>query len=440
MEDFNLVKKVYFLGIGGIGVSALARMFIHDNKAVFGSDTSPSEIIDELVKVGANVFIGQDLEHIPLDTDLVIYSIALDIFVPEFMKKVRERVKKVISYPEALSVISKNKFTIAISGTHGKTTTTAMVAKILIDANLDPTVIVGSILKDVKSNFIAGKSKPARMPNGEAGGYLVVEACEYCRSFLKINPTVVGITTIDDDHLDYYKDSSDIENAFKEFVTKVPEDGAVVGNLNDEKIKEAASVSESKIINSEDFYDESLLLKIPGVHNRKDASVALAIADFIGIPKEVAIKSIKEFSGTWRRFEYKGETSNGAKIYDDYGHHPAEIKATIAGTREAYPSSKIIVVFQPHLFSRTKLLLSDFKKAFVDADKVILLPIYPAREEFDSTIKTDDIITENSKNIEMAKDFSDASKKAFEYGNKGDVVLVMGAGDVYEVTNLLLGI
>ena len=438
MNDFNSVKKVYFLGIGGIGVSALARMFIHDNKAVFGSDTASSEIIDELTKAGANVFIGQDLGHIPADTDLVIYSIALDIFVPEFMKQVREKIENVISYPEALSIISKNKFTIAIAGTHGKTTTTAMVAKILIDANLDPTVIVGSILKDVKSNFIAGKSKPARMPNGEVGGYLVVEACEYCRSFLKINPTIVGITTIDDDHLDYYKDSADILSAFKEFVTKIPNEGAVIGNLNDEKIRETTSVSKSKIINSEDFYDEFLLLKVPGVHNRKDASVALAIADCIGISKDVAIKSIKEFSGTWRRFEYKGETKKGAKIYDDYGHHPAEIKATIAGTREAFPSSKIIVIFQPHLFSRTKLLLSDFQKAFDVADKTILLPIYPAREEFDPTIKTDDIITENSKNIQMAKDFFDAAEIASNLADKNDVILVMGAGDVYEVTNLLL--
>ena len=313
-----------------------------------------------------------------------------------------------------------------------------MVAKILIDANLDPTVIVGSILKDVKSNFIAGKSKPARMPNGEVGGYLVVEACEYCRSFLKINPTIVGITTIDDDHLDYYKDSADILSAFKEFVTKIPNEGAVIGNLNDEKIRETTSVSKSKIINSEDFYDEFLLLKVPGVHNRKDASVALAIADCIGISKDVAIKSIKEFSGTWRRFEYKGETKKGAKIYDDYGHHPAEIKATIAGTREAFPSSKIIVIFQPHLFSRTKLLLSDFQKAFDVADKTILLPIYPAREEFDPTIKTDDIITENSKNIQMAKDFFDAAEIASNLADKNDVILVMGAGDVYEVTNLLL--
>lgn len=442
MNDFNTVKKVYFLGIGGIGVSALARMFLYENKAVFGSETSPSEITDELTKEGATICVGNNLEHIPTDTDLVIYSIALDIFAPEFMKQVREKIKnrgdlvsenRVLSYPEALSIISKNKFTIAISGTHGKTTTTAMVAKILIDAGLDPTVIVGSLLKDlsaqagVKSNFIAGKSR-----------YLVVEACEYCRSFLKINPTVVGITTIDDDHLDYYKDSDDILSAFKEFVQKVPKDGVVVGNLNDEKIKEATSVSNSKIINSEDFFDSNLSLKVPGVHIKKDASVALAIADFIGIPKEVAIKSIKEFSGTWRRFEYKGETSKGAIVYDDYGHHPAEIKATISGAKEMYPNSKIIVVFQPHLYSRTKSLLSEFRQAFNAADKAILLPIYPAREVFDPTIKTDDIITTDSKNIEMAKDFSDAANKSSDFANKGDVILVMGAGDVYEVTNIIL--
>ncbi len=427
MDDFTLVKKVYFLGIGGIGVSAIARMFIHEGKSVFGSDTAPSEIIDELKKAGANIFIGQDMEHIPSDTDLVIYSIALDKFAPEFMKQVREKIRNVISYPESLSVVSKNKFTIAICGTHGKTTTTAMVAKILIDAGLDPTVVVGSILKDVKSNFIAGKSK-----------YFVVEACEYCRSFLKINPTVIGITTIDDDHLDYYKDSNDILLAFKEFVSKIPSEGAVVGNLNDKKIKEATEASRSKIVNSEDFFDPNLSLKIPGEHNRKDASVALAIADIIGVPKEISIASIKEFSGTWRRFEYKGETKNGVKIFDDYGHHPAEIKATISGAREAFPTSKIIVVFQPHLYSRTKLLLPDFQRAFDSADKTVLLPIYPAREEFDPTISSENIITGDSKNIEMAKDFNDAAQRSLSYANSGDVILVMGAGDVYEVTGIIL--
>lgn len=208
--------------------------------------------------------------------------------------------------------------------------------------------------------------------------------------------------------------------------------------MNDEKINEAVKASSVKIVSSEEFFDKNLALKIPGEHNRKDASIALAIANLIGIPKEKALESVKEFSGTWRRFEYKGETKKGTKVYDDYGHHPAEIKATIAGTKEMYPSSKIIVVFQPHLYSRTKSLLNEFRKAFEGADKTILLPIYPAREEFDPTIKTEDIISEDSKNIEMARDFSDAAAKAIQYGNQNDVILVMGAGDVYEVSGLLL--
>ena len=179
-------------------------------------------------------------------------------------------------------------------------------------------------------------------------------------------------------------------------------------------------------------------MKIPGEHNRKDASVALAISDLIGVPAQEALISIRNFSGTWRRFEYKGETKGGAKVYDDYGHHPAEIKATISGAREAFPNSKIIVVFQPHLYSRTKLLLSDFQKAFNVADRTILLPIYPAREEFDPTISSENIITADSKNIEMAKDFNDAATKVLQYANSQDVLLVMGAGDVYEVSSMLL--
>ena len=264
--DLKSVKKPYFLGIGGIGVSAIAKMMLLEGKHVGGSDTAPSDIIKELQKVGADILIGQDVKHIPKDTNLVIYSIALDKFATAFMKDVRKKVKNVISYPEALGVISKDKYTIAICGTHGKTTTTAMIAKILIDAKMDPTVIVGSLMSDVKSNFVAGKSK-----------YLVVEACEYNRSFLEINPTVVGITTIDADHLDYYKNLDEITSAFKEFVLKVPDEGLVVGCDCDKRIEDVMSVSASNIVNSCNYYDPNLKLKIPGEHNRKNASVALAL-------------------------------------------------------------------------------------------------------------------------------------------------------------------
>jgi len=426
MIDFKEVKKVYFLGIGGIGVSAIARMFLHEGMEVCGSDTAESEITTELMNEGALIFIGQDISHIPEDADLVIYTIAIEKFAPDFLNEVRKKIKNVISYPETLSIISKNKYTIAICGTHGKTTTTAMVAKIMIDAGLDPTVIVGSILNDVHSNFIAGKSK-----------YLVVEACEYCRSFLEINPTVVGITTIDNDHMDYYKDEEDILSAFAEFTDKATE--IVVGNVKNDKIQKV--VGNKKSIDSDDFFDKNLRLKIPGEHNRRNASVALAIAEFLGVPKNSAIASLENFSGTWRRFEYKGKTNSGAIVYDDYAHHPAEIKATLLGARELYPEKEITIVFQPHLYSRTKIFLDDFAEVLSKADHIIITDIYAAREENDNSISgkiLTDKITQENKNTLFISDFKDIALELQKNASEKDIIIIMGAGDISQLPEILL--
>ncbi|MCX6717200.1 MAG: Mur ligase family protein [Candidatus Taylorbacteria bacterium] len=267
-----------------------------------------------------------------------------------------------------------------------------------------------------QTNFIAGKSR-----------YLVVEACEYRRSFLNIEPDIAVITNIDNDHLDYYKDIKDIQNAFGEFTKKVPEKGYIVCDEKDTLVREAiknspykvsadgkskifwASAEEAdasaepllgkaKIVFSNQFKSK-LKMKIPGEHNLKNAEKALAVAHLLEIDKKKAIMSLEEFSGTWRRFEFKGETDCGTLVYDDYGHHPTEIKATLKGAREFFSAKggsayggggkKIVAVFQPHLFSRTKLLLNDFAQSFKDADEIILAPIYPAREAFDPTISSD---------------------------------------------------
>ncbi len=408
--DLTTIKKPYFLGIGGIGVSAIARMMMHEGKQVAGSDSADSELIGELRKAGADITIGNDINHIPAGTDLVVYSIAVPRFAGDFFASVQAAFPNVLSYPEVLSIVSKDKYTIAIAGTHGKTTTTAMVAKILMDAGFDPTVIVGSILKDAKTNFIAGKSK-----------YLVVEACEYCRSFLEINPTVIGITTIDDDHLDYYKDHADIVSAFEEFKAKVAKDG--------------------KVFESGDEFDPTLKLKIPGDHNRKNANLALKIAEYLGIPKDKARESVENFAGTWRRFEYKGKTASGALVYDDYGHHPTEIAATLQGARELYPDKKITVIFQPHLYSRTKILFNDFVSALAKADNVIIAPIYFAREEPDPTVSSEMLaekIKEINPNTLYLETFEDIKKHIESSATENDVILVMGAGDITEVSDLLV--
>ncbi|MFA6226864.1 MAG: UDP-N-acetylmuramate--L-alanine ligase [Candidatus Paceibacterota bacterium] len=425
----NTSKNIHFIGIGGIGISAIARMMLADGKKVSGSDASGSEIIDSLKKLGAEIKIGHNTENLPKDTDLVIYTVAISKENPEFIEAGKRKIK-MLTYAEALHEISKDKFTIAVSGTHGKTTTTAMIAKVLIDAGLDPTVIVGSLIKsDEKSgfatNFIAGRSK-----------YFVVEACEYKRSFLNIEPTIVAITNIDNDHLDYYKDIKDIQSAFNKFAKKAPEKGFVICNIKDKNISGATAGISAKIVNWADFKADKLRLKVPGEHNKKDASVALAVAHLLGIDKKKAEKSLEGFVGTWRRFEYKGETKSGVIVYEDYAHHPTEIKATLKGAREMFPKQKIVVVFQPHLFSRTKLLLRDFGKAFSDADEILLAPIYPAREAFDPTISSEILAEEINKNKKTAQSFTsfeDIEKELINKLKKGDILITMGAGEAYKI-------
>ena len=420
-------KNIHFIGIGGIGVSAVARMLLLEGKNISGSDMSESKAVEELRKFGAKIKIGHSAKNIPENTDLVIYTIAIDKENPELKEVVNRKINK-LTYPEALKEISKNKYTIAVSGTHGKTTTTAMIAKIMLDAGLDPTIIVGSFLKGHESNFIAGKSK-----------YFVVEACEYRKSFLNIKPTIALITNIDNDHLDFYKDIADIQNAFHEFTSHVEKDGYIIADVKNSRVKPVLKGLKGNIIDSKKYFDSKLKLKVPGNHNREDASLALALSDILGINHKNALKSLKDFSGTWRRFEYKGKTKNEALIYDDYGHHPTEIKATLAGAREYFGKKKIIVVFQPHLYSRTKILLNDFAKAFKDADEVLITPIYAAREKFDSTI-TSEILAKKIKNTKVTtfKNFEDVEIYLYKNLKKGNVLMTIGAGDIYKIGENLL--
>lgn len=435
--DLSKIKNVHFIGIGGIGISAVARMMLHDGKAVTGQDMQEGEVISELRKVGANITIGQSFDNIPADVDLIVYTIAIDTYDRELAKKIKTQNEiPVRSYPQMLDIISRDKYTIAVSGTHGKTTTTAMIAQILRGVEYDPTVIVGSLLVGEKSNFIAGKSK-----------YFVVEACEYRRSFLNINPKILVITNIDNDHLDYYKDIEDIKSAFHEMAMKVPTDGFVVCNPSDVHITDVVKGINAKVINWNDFYYKNLKLKIPGIHNKKDAAAATAAADLLGISRSDSEKFLKEFSGTWKRFEFRGVLSQGSLLYDDYAHHPTEIMATLEGFRELYPKNdgwKITVVFQPHLFSRTKLLLDDFAKSFSDADRVLLLPIYYAREVDDGTINSEILANEINKNTDNAKAFTDFEstekyiKTLLVNMDSKDILVTMGAGEASKVGDFLL--
>ncbi len=422
-------KNIHFIGIGGIGVSAVARMMLAEGKNVSGSDISKSEITDELEKLGAKFKLGQSADMIPKDTDLIIYSPAVTVYDPNLLGEIKKKGIQALSYPESLHEISKDKFTIAVSGTHGKTTTTAMIAKVMIDAGLEPTVIVGSLLKEHKSNFIAGK-----------GEYFVVEACEYRNSFLNILPTIALVTNIDNDHLDFFKDIADIQKSFTKFVKEVPADGYIICNPKDKKVEPILHNVEAKVVDSTGFKDSKLKLKVPGVHNIRNAEMALAVAHILGIDKHKALKSLENFEGTWRRFEYKGETAEGVIIYDDYGHHPTEIKATLSGAREFFGNKKITVVFQPHLYSRTKLLLNDFSHAFKDADTVVLAPIYAAREAPDLAISSDILADKIGDKATSLKNFAYIEKYLKFNLKTGDVLITMGAGDVYKTGESLLRI
>ena len=425
--------KVHLVGIGGIGVSALARMFLGEGPpagGVSGSDRDPSPITEELARLGVKIFFGHRAENLPPDADLVIYTIAVPPDNPELLAAKRLGIKT-LSYPEALGEISARKFTIAVAGTHGKTTTTAMLAKIFIDAGLDPTVIVGSILPTQKSNFIFGRSK-----------YFIVEACEYRRSFLNLSPRILVITNIDNDHLDYYRDLADIESAFAELAGKLPADGALVCDRNDERLKSVLLNTRCLTFDYRQLPTTDLKCSVPGGPNKRNAQAALAVAAVVGIDQSVARRSLETFSGTWRRFEFKGRTAGGALVYDDYAHHPTEIRATLAGARELFPDQKIVVIFQPHLYSRTKLLLNDFATSFHGADQVIVLPIYAAREPFDASISAEilaEAITKQGVPARAVSGFESASNYLQNLKpNPYNLILTMGAGDIFQLAENLV--
>ncbi|MDD5568815.1 MAG: Mur ligase family protein [Candidatus Pacebacteria bacterium] len=430
--------KIYFIGIGGIGVSALAQYYLQKGDKVFGSDAYASEMTEMLSKLGANIVIGpQKKENISANPafassseaqyDLVIYSPAVKNDNPELMEA-KGRGIKCLSYPEALGEMTKEKYTIAIAGTHGKSTTTAMVALILIKAGLDPTVVVGTKLKEFgNSNFRMGKSK-----------YFVIEACEHEESFLNYRPQIAVITNIEGDHLDYYKTLENIKRAFNEFAGQVPEDGFVIKGRN-AQIETKAKISNFSLEeNKEDAQKIKAILKVPGDYNILNGLAALGVARLLNISDEVSLMALSQFYGSWRRFDTIDLP--GFTLIDDYAHHPTEIGAMLASAREKYKDKKILCVFQPHQYQRTQFLWSDFinvfKKALAEkwVDDLILLDVYDVigREGGD--------IAKNYNSKILAEKIGEKciylsdSTKLEEYFSGKEVVIMMGAGNIYNLS------
>jgi len=426
--DFKKIRSIYFIGIGGIGVSALAKMALLYGKRVYGSDKNVSPVTEKLAKDGAKIFIGHTKNNIPKNIDAIIYTIAIPKDNPE-LKEAEKRKIPLYTYPQALGFLSREKETIAIAGTHGKTTTTAMVHEILSAGKKAPTTIVGSFLNGKRENFITGKGK-----------YFVVEACEYGKSFMNLSPKIAVITNIDNDHLDYYKTLDNVIRAFCDFARKVPKNGHIIANLEDQNIRKALRGVSAPVIDYTTIRMETPL-SVLGEHNRKNAQAAYATGKLLKISDKSIRHALKNFKGTWRRQEYKGKTAKGALIYDDYAHHPTEIKATLAAFRDRFPKEKITIVFQPHLYSRTKFLFDGFTRALSAADSVFILPIYAAREKPTRGVTGEKLamaIKKKNPHTLYIESFAIAAEKLSGSVGKNDIVITIGAGDVYIIGKLML--
>ena len=421
-------KRIHCVGIGGIGVSALAQLLQHEGHIVSGSDRSPSHVTALLEKKGIEVLIGHD-KPLPADVEFVIYSDAVPADNPERAEALKRGIPQ-MTYFEALGKVSEGKRTIAVCGTHGKTTTTAMITKMLVDLGASPTAIIGSLTKDFESNFVAGDSD-----------LFVVEACEYRRHFHHLHPTVLVVTNIELDHTDYYKDMDDLNDSFKVMISKVPLTGTVVANTMQESVRRALLGS---MVTTVDYWAEySPDLRLIGEFNKMNAKAAKSAVKAV-LPRVADAEldeSLRSFQGTWRRFEFIGETPEGALVFDDYAHHPTAIRETLKATRARFPDKKITVAFHPHLYSRTKSLFKEFSEAFVDADTAIIAPIYAAREENDPSI-SNAILAEATKTKEghaiALESFEEIREKLRSEAGAGDVIVTMGAGDIYKVAEALV--
>ncbi len=413
-------QNIYMVGIGGIGMSALAQLLKHQGKSVVGSDREDSPVVAMLTDKRIVVSIGHDDCSIPAHCELLIYS---DAVPAENVERMRAREMRIpeMSYFEALGVVSKDARTIAIAGTHGKTTTTGMLAKILERVGARPTAIVGSIVRDFNSNFLAGRDD-----------LFVIEACEYRDHLLKLSPEILVITNLELDHTDYFPDLAALQETFRTAVMRVPAHGAIVTNPHDHVIAAVLQGVSARVV---DFTVEEVPeLRLIGEFNRNNARAAKAAARvvFPEIADGAIDDALAHFHGSWRRFEYKGETPQGALIYDDYAHHPTSVAKTIEAAREKFPDKKIVVAFHPHLYSRTKSFLSEFAAALATADRAIVAPIYAARETPDPSISNHVLANEAGERV-IALDSFDSIRDALLQEDSGSLIITMGAGDIYKV-------
>lgn len=405
-------------------MSALAQLYVSRGYAVSGSDRTESPTIEMLLAQGVSITFDQSGSEVPTDADLVVYSDAVAEIDSERLKAKEYGILEA-SYFQALGKISKDMMTIAVAGTHGKTTTTAMLTKILLDADEKPTAIIGSIVKDFGSNFVAGRAD-----------VLVVEACEYRNHLLELSPKILVITNIEWDHTDWFKNKEDMLEVFRKAVMKVPQEGTIIANMQDELVRDVVRDAVATVV---DYSEEAVgEIALPGEFNRMNAraAVAAARAHAPTLLQATADESLRNFKGTWRRFEYKGKNKQGADVYDDYAHHPTAISVTLAALRAKYPDKKILLAFHPHLYSRTRDLLEDFACSFKGADEVLIAPIYAAREVDDGTMSSD-ILAQKARECGVSAHALSLSEIESRLATSLDayVIMTMGAGNIYTIAD-----
>ena len=452
--DFLRPIQIHFIGIGGISMSSLAEILLHAGFHVSGSDNQESPLTQRLQQLGATIYIGQSADHISNQTELVIYTAAIHSDNPELMQATGMKLP-ILSRAELLGQMMEHySNSIAVAGTHGKTTTTSMISQILIEANTDPTISIGGILNLINDNTRIGKSD-----------YFVIESCEYTNSFYHFFPKYSVILNIEEDHLDFFKDLNDIRHSFQHYIGNTKKEGVVIINSDIEQIEELTSQTDAQILkfgflDSDDYqareirfeydctyfqlwtkgdYSRTIELSLPGKHNVSNALAAIACAHSAGVTLDHIAESLSHCSGARRRFERKG-VFQGATIIDDYAHHPTEIKAALSAARKLNPA-RLICVFQPHTYTRTAAFMDEFASALSDADLVILPDIYAARETDTLGITSDDLCQRLVKTGTQAlyiPSFDEIELFLKKNCVNGDLLITMGAGNVVNIGDHLL--
>lgn len=444
--------NIFCSGIGGAGVSAYAAYQNASGHTVSGSDCSATPLLEALRAQGITVSLLQDGSAIPPETDLFVFTLALPEDHPERLRA-KELGIPAKSYFEALGDLAREsgKHLIAVCGTHGKSSTTAMAAKMLIEADVDPDVILGVNTEDLQGkNWRKGGNESSlkftsslveRRSRHEP--IFLVESCEYRRSFLHLSPSVILLTNADGDHLDYFRDLTDYEKAFEEFISLLPDNGVLITHEKEESVQriiDAAKKRGIRMIDADAFPLPAL--SIPGHHMRENAQLALALGDLLAIDQKSALASLAAYRGSSRRMEIKGKTKGGALVIDDYGHHPREISATLQALKEEYLARRIVCVFQPHTHDRTLKFYDAFTKAFRDADLVIIPNIFDVRKERDSgTVNVlsfvSDIALKSHTEVIDGHSLDETEKLLGTMLTSRDVLVTMGAGDVWRVAQQL---